>query len=180
LAPYRFLEEVGDDPETEHFVRIAEADGDRQITVIELVSPTNKRGDGAVAFRARRHMFFDSGVNVVDIDLVRAGNWLRLLQPAHCPEELRTAYRVTYRLPRDPGVVHYKPIHLREPLPTIAVPLRENDPEVSLRLQELIDRVYDGGRYSRRINYASPLPVPPGGDDERWADELLRAAGKRP
>src|SRR3954469_12599575 len=32
LAPYSFLEESADDPETEHSVRIIEADGERQIT----------------------------------------------------------------------------------------------------------------------------------------------------
>src|SRR5947209_7388078 len=59
------------------------------------------------------------------------------------------------------------------------VPLRETDADVPLDLQALIAQVYRHGRYDD-IDYTVP-PVPPlDGEDATWADELLRAAGKRP
>ena len=70
-------------------------------------------------------------------------------------------------------------VPLREPLPAIRVPLRETDADVGLDLQALITQVYRHGRYDD-IDYTVP-PVPPlAPDDETWADELLREAGKRP
>ena len=70
-------------------------------------------------------------------------------------------------------------VPLREPLPAIRVPLRPNDADVALELQTLIAQVYHHGRYDD-IDYTVP-PVPPlEGEDAAWADELLRAAGKRP
>jgi len=53
------------------------------------------------------------------------------------------------------------------------------DADVPLDLQALITQVYRQGRYDD-IDYTVP-PLPPlDPDDTAWADELLRAAGKRP
>jgi hypothetical protein len=38
-------------------------------------------------------------------------------------------------------------VSLREPLPSVDVPLRETDADVSLNLQELIEKVYRNARY---------------------------------
>jgi hypothetical protein len=51
-APYRLLAQV--EPMIERFVQIVEAGTERLVTVIEFLSPTNKRGDGLRAFRRKR------------------------------------------------------------------------------------------------------------------------------
>ena len=67
-------------------------------------------------------------------------------------------------------------VPLREPLPTINIPLRENDADVRLNLQALIELTYENAGYDD-INYARP-PLPRlEGDDARWAEELLRERG---
>jgi hypothetical protein len=63
-------------------------------------------------------------------------------------------------------------------LPTISIPLRKQDKEVVLELQPLIEQVYRNGRYVS-INYREDAEPPLIGEDAKWADELLRAAGKR-
>lgn len=173
LAPYRLATLV--EPITERFIKIIEVGTERLVTVIEFLSPTNKQGEGLVAFRAKRADLGVSGVNLVEIDLVRAGNWRAFLRPFKCPAELVTPYRVTFRLPEDPGGVYLQPISLRERLPDITVPLRPNDPKVQLDLQTLLDRVYEKGRYWQRINYSTPLDIPLEQEDAASADELLRA-----
>jgi hypothetical protein len=177
LAPYRLT--ALDEPITERFIRIVEIRTERLITVIEFVSPTNKRKRGLHAFRRKRAELVASGVNFVEVDLVRSGNWRALLRPFRCPSKALSLYRATYRVPHDSEASYLLPIPLNQPLPSIVVPLRPNDPLVRLDLQALLDRTYEKGRYWRRINYTQPLDPSLAGEDAAWAEELLRAAGKR-
>lgn len=78
-APYRLLAQV--EPMIERFIRIIEAGTERLITVIEFVSPTNKKGEGLQAFRSKRAELLVSGVNFVEVDLGRSGDWHGLLRP---------------------------------------------------------------------------------------------------
>lgn len=176
-APLRLLAQ--DEPITERYIRIIDAGAERLITVIEFLSPTNKHGEGLIVFRAKRAELLASGVNFVEIDVVRAGDWLALLRPHRCPKRAMTPYRATVRIPSDPAAVYYHPISLRSPLPAIPIPLRVGDPEVKLDLQDLINQIYSNGRYARRLDYAAPPPVPLEAPDVEWTDHLLRSAGRR-
>jgi len=175
-APYRLVAQV--DPITERSVQITEAGTERLITVIEFVSPTNKRGAGLQAFRDKRAHLLASGVNFVEVDLVRAGDWKALLSPHQCAPKAVSTYRATVRVPGDPAAVYLHPIRLQDPLPSISIPLRKHDPEVRLDLQALVEHAYVSGRYDRRINYAKPPTPPLSDDDAAWSGERLRAAGK--
>ena len=174
---YRLLAQV--EPITERYIRVIEARSERLISVIDFISPANKLGAGLVAFKAKRGELLGSGVNFVEIDLVRRGDWRKLLRPHQCPASAVAAYRFTLRVAADPGAVHFEPIPLRDPLPAVPVPLRPRDPEVKLELQPLVERVYANGRYDRRLDYHQPCVPPLEGEDAAWADELLRRAGKR-
>ena len=68
------------------------------------------------------------------------------------------------------------PMPLREPLPTLGIPLRPADQDVPLNLQGLIHRVYDEGRFAARTNYADPLRPALAPDDAEWAKDLLADA----
>jgi hypothetical protein len=174
--PYRLIAQI--EPVTEHFIKIVEAGNERLISVIEFVSPTNKRGQGLVAFRDKRVELVDSGVNFVEIDLVRAGDWQALLRP-HTTRKRASLYRATVRTPRDLGAVYLQPIRLQDKLPDIHIPLRRDDPKLMLELQPLLDRAYDNGRYARRIDYhRDPEPLLEA-EDAVWADQMLRTAQRR-
>ncbi len=77
------------------------------------------------------------------------------------------------------GEAEMESFPLRDRLPHIRIPLRRNDPEVVLDLQQLVDRAYYFGSYHYTTRYAGDPHPPLVGDDARWADELLKAAGKR-
>jgi len=175
-APLRLLAQV--EPLTERFIRVIETGTERLITVIEFVSPTNKRGAGLAEFRAKRGELLAAGVNFVEFDLVREGNWRALLRPHACPARGVSPYRVTVRIPSDPGAVYLYPLSLRERLPSIAIPLRPRDPEVRLDLQELVDLAYVNGRYARRLDYSKPLKWPLAADDAAWAADFLGRGGR--
>jgi hypothetical protein len=174
--PYRLIAQV--EPIIERFIKIIHAGTERLVTVIEFVSPTNKGGEGLHAFRRKRAELLAAGVNFVEIDLVRAGDWQALLRP-HRTKKRASLYRATVRVPRDPAAVYLQPIRLQDKLPELHIPLRRDDPKLTLALQPLLDRAYDNGRYARRIDYRRD-PVPPlDADDASWAGQLLHAAQRR-
>src|SRR5436309_13087299 len=57
----------------------------RLVTSIEVLSPTNKRGDGRDEYLAKRYRILQSTAHLIEIDLLRAGQRLpmkRVLPPA--------------------------------------------------------------------------------------------------
>jgi hypothetical protein len=176
-APFRLVAKI--EPITERSIRITEAGTERLVTVIEFISPTNKRAPGMQAFQEKRGVLLASGVNFVEVDLIREGNWQALLEPQVSIPQTLSLYRVCTRIPGDPGAAYVFPIRLRDRLPEIPIPLRKSDPEIRLDLQAHLDHAYVSGRYARRIDYGQPCVPPLTHEDAAWADELLKAVGKR-
>jgi hypothetical protein len=167
------------DPQTERYVQILEAGG-RVITAIEVLSATNKIDpERRRAYRQKRRAYRDGGVNVVEIDLIREGEYLVLAPLSLIPLSRRTPYVVSVWRAADPELKFAYPCSLREPLPCIRIPLREQDADAVIDLQGLMQLCYARGRYHARLDYAQePLP-PLSPSDAAWADALLRAAGLR-
>jgi hypothetical protein len=178
-APY--IVTLTDDPVSQGFIEIREAgSGQRVITVIEFLSPTNKiSGSGRAQYVQKQKECLDSGTNLVEIDLVRRGQWVLSVPEEKIPRDLRTTYQICVRRGPFPNKGEMYRAPLRERLPAIPVPLREDDSDVPLDLQKLIDRCYEQGNYGVDLDYQIE-PDPPLDDaDAQWADELLRTAGRR-
>jgi hypothetical protein len=174
-APFKLVVEL--DPVIERFIRILDESG-RLVTVIEFISPTNKGGQGLEAYREKRDNLLDAGVNFVEVDLVRRGDWRALMRPHVCPLDALATYRATIRLP--PGRAAYLfPMALGDILPDIPVPLRPQDPRILLPLKVLVDDVYRNGRYGLTIDYSRPCDPPLEGEEARLAEEILKQAGER-
>jgi hypothetical protein len=168
------------EPETQGFIEIVESHPERRvITVVEVLNSSNKyAGRGRDLYRQKQSDLADGSISLVEIDLLRAGPHVLQVPLAQYPQSYRTPYKVCVHRGWKARAEIYR-VPLRERLPAIRVPLRETDADIPLDLQALITQVYRHGRYDD-IDYAVP-PVPPlGSDDDAWADELLRAAGKRP
>jgi hypothetical protein len=173
------LLELNIDPEKERFIEIRDRNSAKVITTIEFLSPANKAGgDGTESYRKKRDEILDSDTNLVEIDLVRAGDWQALLLPFAVPEEFRTDYRVCVSRAIRREKLELYPIRLRDPLPQIAIPLRASDPDVVLDLQAVFDRIYESGRYDAS-DYQVKLSPPLNDAEAKWAAELLGAADKR-
>jgi hypothetical protein len=175
-APYKIVVDL--DPLIERFIRVLDQDG-QLITIVEFVSPTNKRSRGMKAFRQKRAELLNSGVHFVEIDLVRAGNWRALMRPGTCPRDAVSTYRAVVRTAGSRPGGYLFPIPLRQPLPEVPVPLRTGEEPVKLALQPLLNAVYDDGRYDQALNYSRQLEPAMDPEDAAWADELLRKAGRR-
>jgi hypothetical protein len=168
------------DEHTEAYITILDPEGGELVTVVEFLSPTNKNPT-AKAFREychKRNDLEDAKVNLVEIDLVRNGDWLRLISPLVVPERGVTEYRAIVRREHPQHRVELYPISLRSRLPVIPIPLRDKDKDVTLDLQPLIEQAYRNGRYDH-TDYTRDCDPPLEWEDARWAGELLVKAGKR-
>ena len=153
--------------------------GGRVVTSIEILSPANKHaGQGQDLYRQKQREMLRGGVNLVEIDLLRAGCRVTLLAPESIPADYRTTYQVVAWRARRPEAVEVYRVPLRDRLPIIPIPLRETDADVPLDLQELIDLAYENGRYDR-IDYRAEPDPPLSPDDDSWAVALLRERGLR-
>jgi hypothetical protein len=154
--------------------------GNRVVTAVEVLSPWNKVGEeGRSAYRRKRREFLSAGVSVVEVDLLRGGQYVLYPPEGSLPPDLREPYRVCAVRGWARSTAEVYRLGLRGRLPAVRVPLRRADPDVALDLQALIDLAYQNGRYGQTLDYKRDAEPALTGDDAAWADALLKAAGKR-
>jgi hypothetical protein len=120
----------------------------RDVTSIEVVSPSNKRGEGRQDYLAKRRRVLLGTAHLIEIDLLRRGQRLPM-------KELRPPapyYAYVGRFETRPETDVW-PIPLDGPLPQIPVPLLAADSDVTLDLQLALSTVYDLSDYDREIDY---------------------------
>jgi hypothetical protein len=173
--------QLGDEPVTETFIEIIDiGSGRRVVTVIEVLSPANKRpGTGRDLYRKKQGELLEGQVSLVEIDLLRAGQYVLSVPPRKIPPAYRTPYRVVVRRGWKPLEAELYAVPLGERLPTIQVPMRETDSDIALPLQTLLDRAYDNGGYENDIDYEVEADPPLEGEAASWVDALLRGKGLR-
>ena len=146
--------------------------GDRQVvTTIEALSPINKvpGSSGQRDFLRKRERILSSRTHWLEIDLLRAG-----ARPPAIPPQ--GDYDAALHRAGVPDRLEAWFVTLREPLPTIAVPLRPPFEDAPLDLQEAVELVYDRYRYDTGIDYAETPPPPPLSEaDAAWLNERIAA-----
>jgi hypothetical protein len=155
-----------------NYVEVRATDTHQLVTVIEILSPVNKRrGHQAYDdYRRKRRDLLRSPVHLMEIDLLRGGE----RPPLETSVPDAPYYVSLGRENRRPRIEVW-PIQLKERLPVPPVPLREPDPDVPLDLQALVAAVYERGAYDVRIDYHPPPPPPPLSPEEaEWVEQLLR------
>ncbi len=169
------------EPATETFLEIIDREsGNRVITVIEFLSPTNKvPGEGRELYRRKQREVYSSNANLVEIDLNRYGPHTLAFPLAHIKPEGRTSYMVCVRRVTNPGKAEIYPMALWAPLPVIKIPLRPEDADVPLNLQALVDQCYRNGGYEGTLNYAIDPDPPLFGAEEEWVNQWLFEKGLR-
>jgi len=149
------------------FVAICDRRSRELVTVVELLSPANKRpGPDRAQYLAKRNRLLASPAHLVEIDLLRGG-------PA-MPADDRPAcdYSVMVSRADDRPQAGFWPIRLRDPLPTVPVPLRPGRDDARLNLAALLHRVYDAAGYALYIYESEPDP-PLDPADATWARAIL-------
>lgn len=158
----------------EGYLEIVDTRTHQVVTAIEQLSPTNKLpGQGRREYEAKRQQVLASLTHLVEIDLLRAG------QPMEMAPAPAAGYRVLVSREWDRPQAALYAFTLREPLPTLPVPLRRGEPEPLLSLAPLLAGVYDRARYDLSLDYRAAPPEPSlSAEDAAWVDQLLRAEGR--
>ena len=158
------------DPVHESFIEIRDRETREVITVIELLSPTNKTpGSDREQYLGKRKVLLASNTHVVEIDLLRGGERAPVRDMPVCDYIVMVSR--SYERPR----VELWPFGLSAPLPTIPVPLRLGDADATLDLKRLLDEQYDAAAYEDYIYRRRPVP-PLVGAEREWAEQLASAA----
>ncbi|HEV3258390.1 MAG TPA: DUF4058 family protein [Gemmataceae bacterium] len=156
----------------EAFVEIFAAGPEqRLVTTLEVLSPANKRPNtpGWELYQRKRQSALLGGVNLVEIDLLRGGQRMPMLDPWPA-----SPYTLLVARAKKAQLCKAWPAHFRRPLPVIPVPLAKPDPDVALSLQPLIEAIYQRFRYERSIDYTTPLTTPLGPEEAAWLEQQLR------
>ena len=121
-----------DEPVRQGFIEIIDIkSGRRVVTVIEVLSPSNKvAGPGTGTVRQETGGAAGGRVSLVEIDLLRTGTRVLSVPFDRIPEGHRTPYAACVRRGWKPLEIEYYRIPLRDRLPAIAIPLRRDDPDI--------------------------------------------------
>ena len=140
----------------ETYLEIRDVAAGEVVTVLELLSPSNKRkGRGRRIYVHKRNIILGTMTNLVEVDLLRAGEPMPLVGEAPSSQ-----YRILVsRDERRPRAELY-PFSVRDPIPRFRLPLKRGDAEPEIDLRAVLDEVYDSAGYDLLIDY-SKAPVPP-------------------
>ncbi len=160
-------QQVPTDEESISNLHIFDRESRRLITVIELLSPSNKyAGPDREQYLRKHHGVLRSEAHLVEIDLLRGGPrmpWRRMPACDYC---------VVISVQQERPEAGIWPIMLRDPLPSIGIPLKPNDSPAVLNLQQMLNRIYDAAGYAYYI-YANEPEPPLTADDAAWAKSLI-------
>jgi len=153
----------------ERYLEIRQISSGQVVTVIEVLSPKNKRpGEGQSQYTAKRLKVLESQSHLIEIDLLRTGD------PAFVAGGIPSDYRILVSRAQDRPQATLYPFNLREPIPTFPLPLQAGDPEPAIDLQPLLQGIYDEAALDLVIDYRQP-PIPPVTDsDWQWLQTYLQ------
>ena len=156
----------------ERYLEIRHRENRRVVTVLELLSPANKRpgSEGRRQYLAKRDIVLQSDSHLLELDFLRGGERLPMARP------LPTAdyYVIVSRSNRRPlGEVWA--LMLVDHLPTIPVPLSDGDPDVPLDLQKALKVTCERADYAEILDYTRPVDPPLDRRATAWTRRILAA-----
>ena len=152
----------------EAYLSIIDRHSREVVTVVELLSPANKRKSSPdrVQYLAKRDAVLASPANLVEFDLLRGG------EPMPGEPRPSCTYSIVVSRPGERPDSGFWPLRLPDPLPVVPIPLRSPHPDASLDLQALLHRVYDEAGYEFYIYDGPPQPaLTP--EEAAWAETFL-------
>jgi hypothetical protein len=159
----------------ETYLEVRETGRDYVVTVVEILSPTNKRpGRGRRLYEDKRMEVLASRTHLVEIDLVRAGEPMPIMGHGGASEYRILVSRGDCR----PNATLYA-FGVRQPIPPFALPLKANDREPPVDMGKLLHDLYDRASYDLRLDYTGDPDPPLPSTEAAWADQLLPQKGLR-
>lgn len=154
----------------ETYLEIRQIGTGKVVTVIEVLSPKNKRpGEGRNQYNAKRNKVLESRSHMVEIDLLRAG------EPLPMSGGFQSDYRILISRADSRPEAELYPFGLREPIPLFPLPLQWGDEEPPIDLNQILQEIYAEAAFELVIDYGQQ-PIPPVPDaDFQWIQALPMA-----
>jgi hypothetical protein len=169
-----FIEEEFD----ESFIDIYQLTPQRRlITSVEVLSPSNKRRGtkGWELYLRKRQALLRGAANLVEIDLLRGGDRMPMLDPLP-----PSPYYVLIARREKAPYCRVGRASFDRPLPTVPVPLAKPDADILVALQPKVDAVYARSRYDDDVDYSQPLEPPLTPEQVAWLAGRLRGESAGP
>ncbi len=147
----------------ERYLEIREIATGEVVTVVEVLSPKNKRaGEGRNQYLDKRMKILSSQSHLVEIDLLRGGEVLPMNHTG------ASDYRVLVSRVEQRPIAQLYPFNLRDPLPCFVMPLRSEDEGPMMDLNVVMQTVYQSAALDLVIDYMQqPTPIL-GAEDWDW------------
>lgn len=155
----------------QYAVEIRDVEGRQLVTLIELLSPANKQGEGYEEYITKRRRILLSSVHLLEIDLLRKGQRVPMRQSL--PNK---PYFIFLSRAEQRPITEIWAIGLDEPLPVVPVPLLAGDDDVPLALSTAFTSVYDSVGYDLLIDYTRRPDVPLDKKTADIAQQILSAS----
>ncbi len=158
----------------ERYLEVRELGTDAVITVIELLSPKNKRiGKGRIAYEEKRQQILNSASHFIELDLLRSDPPMPMKG-----NDSQWDYRILVSRSEQRPIADLYGFMLSEPIPVFPLPLKSEDEDKAIDLQSILNGVYERAGYRFRIDYQQPLPPPVvSQSDQQWINQLLSTLG---
>ncbi|MDB9528015.1 DUF4058 family protein [Oscillatoria sp. CS-180] len=142
------------------FLEVKDTATQSVVTVLEVLSPANKYGEGRSQYQAKRQQILESSTHLVEIDLLRSGKPFLLKS-----EAVQSHYRILVSQAQHRPVADLYPFDVSVPIPAIPLPLRSEDGDILLDVQTVFNGLYEQLGYDYFIDYAQSPPRPWSWDD---------------
>lgn len=151
-------------------IEIRDVEKNKLITVIEILSPVNKRNPGLIPYRKKRQQLYQSGIHLLEIDLLRRGT--RPFKHA-----LINASDYCVQLVKGGGETAVWSFNVTDLLPIVPVPLLPADEAIPLDLRAALQLVYQRSYYQNSIDYTKIPPIPSFSSEVLiWIENQLKTA----
>lgn len=150
------------------------------VTVIEVISPSNKQsGEGNRLYTRKQADLLEAPVNLVEIDLLRGGRHTVAVPPDSLVEHEPYDFLISIHRAGARGRFEVYPLQLEARLPPIRIPLLAEDADAALDLGAVYQQAYDAGYYHLDIDYTQDPQPPLPTSQAAWLAAVLREAGLR-
>src|SRR5579884_2701986 len=155
----------------EEYIEIYQRSDGRLITLVEVVSPANKRtAAGRAAYLDKRREAKSANANTVEIDLVLQGQPTLDYSRDGLPN---WDYAVTVTRSTHPDRHEVYTATIQKRLPRFRLPLASDDRDTVVDLHTAFTRCYDQGGFAAKIDYAKDPTTPLNAENRRWLQEVL-------
>ena len=151
----------------ERYLTVRDVATEEVVTVIEVLSLANKlTNEGRTEYLSKRQIVLASQTNLVEIDLLRAGEPLPPFQAGD------SHYRILVSPAQDRPLSRVFRFGVRQPIPDFTIPVRPGETEPLLPLNQLLHELYDRGGYDLAIDYSRPPSPPLSNEEMAWVQSL--------